>query len=148
MFNYIKERIKQAAEILLIIGIITSFIIGIYIISQELFIVGFVTIIVGIVLSWITSLVLYGFGELIQNSDIIAKRLCEHDESQEEHKNSSTSTSIIRKQNEDIDDDSFVEIECPYCKEDLSVKWGILQRNDTLKCPMCDKRFDTVSYKE
>ncbi len=81
MFKNIGFKIMTLAEILCWIGIVISVVLGIYQIStgintsSELLIVyGVLIIIFGTLFSWIGSFLLYGFGRLIENTDIIANR--------------------------------------------------------------------------
>lgn len=84
MFNNIGRKIKVLASIIAWIGIIASIIVGVNFIVQStddifadipytLITLGIGIMIVGSLLSWLSSFLLYGFGELIENSAIIAK---------------------------------------------------------------------------
>lgn len=82
MFSNIGKKIKILAQIFCIVGIIASVITAITMFArasdayytEELFIaLGFVFLIVGPLVSWVSSFALYGFGELIDNSQIIAE---------------------------------------------------------------------------
>ncbi|MBR6806863.1 MAG: SHOCT domain-containing protein [Clostridia bacterium] len=84
MYNNIGGKIKGLAVFLAWVGIILSILSGIGILSttskvgyysdSDLIsgagsLVGLITIVVGCLLSWVGSLVLYGFGQLVENSD-------------------------------------------------------------------------------
>lgn len=69
MFANVGGKIKAVAQVVTWIGIIGSVIGGIALISTN-FIVGLLTAGVGSLLSWVSALALYGFGELVENSDI------------------------------------------------------------------------------
>ena len=69
MFANAGGKIKAVAQVLTWIGIIGSVIGGIALISMN-FIAGLLTAGVGSLLSWVSALALYGFGELVENSDI------------------------------------------------------------------------------
>ena len=71
MFNDIGGKIKGLAVLLTWLGIILSVVIGALIASasDDLIVAGFIVIVVGILLSWIGSFCIYGFGQLIENSD-------------------------------------------------------------------------------
>ena len=73
MFNNIGGKIKTLSVVVTLIGIVASIIIGIAFITNEEVLIGFVVMLAGSFISWISSFVLYGFGELICNSDKIAK---------------------------------------------------------------------------
>ena len=71
MFQNIGGKIKKIADWVLILGIISSIIWGIAIMvtDEELILEGFITMIVGSISAWLSSVLLYGFGQLIENSD-------------------------------------------------------------------------------
>lgn len=77
MFNNIGGKIKGVAQFITLIGIIVSVIIFLIIVSSgndQSFILGFVILIVGCIGSWLSSLLLYGFGQLVENSDILVEK--------------------------------------------------------------------------
>ena len=69
MFANVGGKIKAVAQVLTWIGIIGSVIGGLSMMNAN-FIIGILTAVVGSLLSWVGSLALYGFGELVENSDI------------------------------------------------------------------------------
>lgn len=75
MFRNVGEKLKVVAIISLIIGIIASFIIGIVEIIGLQFIVGIITIALGIVSSLIPAWVLYAIGEIAENTEAILSML-------------------------------------------------------------------------
>lgn len=74
MNSKVAERIEIVAELVCVLEIIASIIVGIALISSENS-MGFLVIIIGAFISWLSYLILYGFGELIENSEIIAKNI-------------------------------------------------------------------------
>lgn len=73
MFENIGSKIKGLASFMCWIGIGVSIIGGIIMWNtDDLIGWGFVTMIVGSFFSWISSVLLRGFGELVENSAIIA----------------------------------------------------------------------------
>ncbi len=78
MFSNIGNKLKTAAKIILWVGIAVSVIGGIVIIADgsverrtnPMILPGLMTMIGGAFVSWISALGLYGFGELVENSDI------------------------------------------------------------------------------
>ena len=76
MFNYsnIGDKIKNLAQVLFVLGAIVDIILGISLMvtDEDLIIFGLLLILLGPVVTWISSWLLYGFGQLIENSDIIA----------------------------------------------------------------------------
>ncbi len=71
MFDNIGEKIKKLAYVVTIAGTVASVIGGLITISSDP-IAGFLTMILGAALSWASSFVIYGFGELIENTKIAA----------------------------------------------------------------------------
>ena len=70
MFGNIGGKIKTLAQVVTWIGIIGSviygFVLGIY---EDLIFEGFIMALLGSLISWVSSFVLYGFGQLIENTD-------------------------------------------------------------------------------
>lgn len=90
MFNNVGGSLKGIATIVCWLGIICSCIAGIMGIMSgveinnnyysdgsgtTLIVGGLVIMVVGSILSWVSSLAVYGFGELVENSSIIRKQL-------------------------------------------------------------------------
>ena len=82
MFDNIGGKIKGLATFICWFGIIVSVIAGIAMISsatqgrytdETLVWTGIAVAVLGSLLSWVGSFVLYGFGELVENSSVIAK---------------------------------------------------------------------------
>lgn len=73
MFNNIGEKIKGMACFVFAFGIVISLIFGLVMLVNYGF-SGILVILLGSVLSWILSFVLYGLGQLIENSDILVER--------------------------------------------------------------------------
>ncbi len=71
MFNNIGRKIKILAQVICWIGIICSVVLGVVIMATEddLPVLGFVLMLIGPVVSWVSSFVLYGFGQLIENTE-------------------------------------------------------------------------------
>lgn len=76
MFDNIGSKIKTLAQVICWIGIIASIIIGFVLMVQDedTAFVGILTMILGSLGSWIGSFMTYGFGQLIENSDILVKQ--------------------------------------------------------------------------
>ncbi len=74
MNSNIAEKIKDSSRFVCAFGIIASIIVGISLITSESSI-GFLVIIIGAFISWLSYIILYGFGKLIENSEIIVKNI-------------------------------------------------------------------------
>ena len=79
MFGNIGSKIKTLTQINAWIGIIISVILGISIMGtdEDLIFIGILTMGLGSLLSWISSFIFFGFGQLIENSDTLIKILNE-----------------------------------------------------------------------
>ena len=71
-FRNIGLKIKILALIILFLGIFTSFTCGIIIIIENTISQGVFIIIIGFVASWLSTFLMYGFGELIDKTTEIA----------------------------------------------------------------------------
>ena len=146
MYDNIGGKIKSWAVWIFIVEAIAAIIGGIILIANDNGLVGFLTIVFGPIAAWVSSWLLYGFGQLIENSDIIA---AEYNRKNEKHEK------VIAKNNErkqeqrkkaikatmanlEISEDEFVDIACSNCKAELSFPKGQLQSGEELTCPMCD----------
>lgn len=67
MFDNIGGKIKTLAQVVCWIGIVCAIISGFVIIvnDKDSFFLGFIIIVIGSLISWISSFTLYGFGEII-----------------------------------------------------------------------------------
>lgn len=82
MFENIGGKIKKLASTLTVIGILASILIGFIIIimgsqSEEMGAtfawIGILVMIFGSLMSWLSSFLLYGFGELVESNEIMKK---------------------------------------------------------------------------
>lgn len=75
MFDNIGGKIKTLAQVVTWVGIIASVISGVALIAinGRLIIIGLMVMIFGALVSWISSFLLYGFGQLVENSDKLIK---------------------------------------------------------------------------
>ena len=89
MFNNIAKKIKNVAEIVCYLGIGISIVCGIIIIFVEvdLLLCGVLIAGIGSLASWLGSLMTYGFGQLIENTDILVAEKKRSDVSAQNHKN-------------------------------------------------------------
>ena len=69
MFKNIGGKIKNLAVAITCIGIILSIVVGGVIISEGESTVGLLVMLVGFLASWISTFILYGFGQMVENSD-------------------------------------------------------------------------------
>ncbi len=79
MFDNIGEKIKVLAKVLFWIGVLGSFVLAFYYLYMfsgyggAAIIIFAVTAFAGGLISWISTIFLYGFGQLVENSDKLVK---------------------------------------------------------------------------
>ena len=73
MYDNIGNKIKGLALATAVFGIIGSVIVGFFFAVTGSTLVGFLIILVGALVSWVSTWLLYGFGELIENSRSISE---------------------------------------------------------------------------
>lgn len=101
MFDNIGSKIKYLAQTITIISIICYAAIGLALMIAGSALIGFAVILIGLLLSWVSSFLLYGFGQLIENSDILV-------EISKPHLRGKKSKSVSETKNE-IDEKNFTE---------------------------------------
>lgn len=76
MFDNIGGKIKAVAKVVCWIGIIASIIIGFIMLVQDedTAFAGILVMVLGSLGSWIGSFMTYGFGQLVENSDILVQQ--------------------------------------------------------------------------
>lgn len=140
MFDNIGSKIKSLAQVVCWIGIIASVIGGIIVMAShsDAAATGLLIIAIGVVGSWVGSFALYGFGQLIENSDTLVE-IAKHnalkrpsDDQCNEKKPLSDSDA-----DEETADDSEDGARCPHCDRRIIVPEGTLTAN----CPWCGKRI-------
>lgn len=148
MYDNIGGKIKGLAKASFIVVAIAAVITGIVLMvaDEDLILYGLLVLIVGPIIAWVSSWLLYGFGQLIENSDIIAeeynrknekheKVVEKNNERKQEQRKKAIKAAIV---NTEISEDEFIDITCPNCKTELSFIKEQLQSGEELTCPMCD----------
>jgi hypothetical protein len=135
MYDNIGGKIKGFAAVVFFFDAIAAVVSGIVLISNDAVAVGFLAILCGPIAAWVMSWLLYGFGQLIENTDIIAGR---HEASSEKQEKVITQNSNQTTAQHSTEDYAFVDITCPKCKASLSFPNWQLQCGDGVTCPMCD----------
>jgi DNA-directed RNA polymerase subunit M/transcription elongation factor TFIIS len=148
MYDNIGGKIKGLAKASFIVAAIAEVITGIALMAtdEDLILYGSLVLIVGPIIAWVSSWLLYGFGQLVENSDIIAaeynrknekheKVIAKNNERKQEQRKKAIKATIV---NPEISEDEFIDITCPNCKAELSFTKSQLQSGEELTCPMCD----------
>lgn len=126
MFKNIGKKIKILAKVVCWIGIIASVIMGLIIMFDAYSLVGgLFAAAVGALSSWIGSFLLYGFGELVDNTSEIAKKLDMKNESLTQE---APKSDFLPKY------DPAAKYKCPECGEVFS--------HGAKNCPGCNKSIN------
>ena len=148
MYDNIGEKVKGLAKAIFAVEAIAAVITGFSLMTGGKYwiLVGLLVMILGSIIAWVSSWLLYAFGQRVQNSDIIAaeynrknekheKVLIQNNERKQEQRKKAIKATIV---NPEINEDEFIDITCPNCKAELSFTKGQLQSGEELTCPMCD----------
>ena len=149
MFSYdnIGGKIKGWAKWIFAIEAIAAVISGFVLMAQDedMILIGLLVVVFGSIVAWVSSWLLYGYGQLIENSDIIAEEYNRKNEKHEKDVAKSNAKKEAQRRekvkvtiaNPNIADDEYIDITCPNCKGELSYTKEELQSGDVI-CPMCD----------
>ena len=101
MFDNIGNKLKTTAKALTVCGVLASIVHGIIMmVTTETFesiYLGLLICIIGSLLSWVSSFVLYGIGQLIVNTDILVNKLApEYKETLGNEMNEENETNILK----------------------------------------------------
>ena len=159
MFSYdnIGGKIKSCAVWIFTVEAILAIIGGFMILlsDEDMILAGILVIVLGPIAAWISSWFLYGFGQLVENSDIVAaeynrknekyEKVAAKNAALEQKRNAEKEVQRREKakeiiENPEISEDEFVDITCPKCKEELSYTKEQLQGGEAT-CPMCDAKI-------
>ena len=149
MFSYdnIGGKIKGWAKWIFAIEAIAAVISGFVLMAQDedMILIGLLVVVFGPIVAWVSSWLLYGYGQLIENSDIIAEEYNRKNEKHEKDVAKSNAKKEAQRRekvkvtiaNPNVADDEYIDITCPNCKGELSYTKEELQSGDVI-CPMCD----------
>ena len=171
MFDNIGRKIKDLAEIIFVIEALLFFGIGLYfIIALELVGVGVILMLLGPLISWVSSWLLYGFGEIIdlltdikyntQNLNTKTNvELKKNEKGKNAIANKTIKTVLIKdKKNapnkannfevnfgeKELQDVEFIDVTCPECNELLSFEKDFKSG----ECPACGAAIKLMIIKE
>ena len=121
MYNNIGGKLKLLARISFILGAFLSIVLGFALIAArndtiQALLPGVLTIVFGAFFSWLASLGLYAFGQLVENSD--------------------TLVTIAKKDKENPYQEEQITC-CPNCKNKILIPKDV----DTAYCPWCDSKI-------
>ena len=162
LFNsdHIGETIKTLAKVGCLVEIVALWaisliclFIGIFGGSPQYIEFAFLGGTVGALVVWVGNLILYAFGELVDNSILLASPLKAEREKARKEATARAQQRIAEKQkqkneaaeraiaNPEIDEDEYIDVTCPHCNKVLSYTKGQLQNPKGVICPICDTSF-------
>lgn len=149
MYNNIGEKIKALAIIGAALEAIAFLIAGIIFCANDSAGIGLVLIFGGALFSWLSSFILYGFGQLIVDADTVAghyynqENQCEIRQQTNEIRHD-TAQALRAIKDSGIDQSYLIDFRCPLCNEKISYTKGEIITNKQLYCPMCNETFKTA----
>lgn len=162
MFTNIGAKIKGLAKVGCWVGIVGCIFAGVVLLFTE---EEFIPIALGVAVggglaSWIGSWFLYGFGQLIENSDVIAAHYQKINTSEEQRQQQQVKkdrqASQKRKQAEqnrqkqeakkalqsqEVETEETVPLTCPHCGTPVDYTKSELEGSQKLECPFCYTTF-------
>ena len=152
MFSNIGETIKVLAKVAFWLAVTLCLIIGIasWIIEDKDFFMGMYPIVIGLFSSMGGSILIYGFGQLIVNTDIIAEHYGRQNEKHEKYVQKKKETEVkahtqkakVKIKDDNVDEEAFIDITCPHCKEMISFKKRTIVEEKIIECPFCENKID------
>ena len=122
MYDNIGGKIKGLAKIMFIVEAIGAVITGIVLLAtdDDLIFAGLLTLFCGPIIAWVSSWVLYAFGELVEDIHSIRNKYYpiakeQADCETEEKAKREESVCEVWIEDDDNDDDDFIDVECPKC---------------------------------
>lgn len=139
MFDNIGGKIKGVAAAFTWIGIALSSLTGLVVMfsNEDTPLPGLLIIIIGCLASWLSSLTLYGFGQLIENSDILVEQ--GKNRTTNQNNNCNSTSTATHKWKCDKCGNMISEEPCPICNKD---------KIETLKNWKKDGLITEEEYKE
>ena len=124
MFENIASKIKTLAQVCCLIGIGFSVICGINLMTGDAVLFGLLIIFLGSLISWVSSFCLYGFGQLIENSDTIVRNMVRYEgvkqETSDNSQNNGNPNETASDQNNGVKKAEKFHEECPATSVDTT----------------------------
>ena len=141
MKNSIGSSIKTLAFVLALLTLVGAIVYGLIVIG-DMPLVGILAIAGGILIAVTIYYVLTGFGQLVENSDIIAERYrLENESKQRKQEERQKKTERKKLLDRSVPETEFIDFDCPFCGEKLSFPKSELADGSVI-CPYCEKTVD------
>ena len=153
MFDKIGQKIKILAKLFCWFNIIINIIAAVILFIEAdnipslrgIFITaGLIALIAGPLFSWISSFVLYGFGQLVENSDTLAGTAPPVKKQNNNYKINTLHPIVSRPKKASEKEDDYVDLICPGCKETLSFEKDFIGSGADLTCPYCGNKIRRI----
>lgn len=137
MFKNHGKKIKDLADVLFILTTTISILVGIILLvaSDDTRLIGFLLLVFVPIVSYISSLLMSGFGQMIENSEIIIAQ----NKVQQKllYENTECKRQVYGKEH----DGNLITATCPCCKAKLSYTREQFKDGKNLMCPACFARI-------
>ena len=129
------QKLKDISESLFFLGLLLTIVPAIVLIVLDKGLLLTVIIVAPLIILFlrISTYLMYGFGQLIENTDIIASH---YQEQQPKNTRNMEITSLIS--NEAIDEDTVVNFVCPACDKKISCTKKQIKNKEIHSCPACN----------
>lgn len=176
LYKNIGMKIKTFAFVSFIVEAIASVIAGIvcFFIDEDIFLVGLCLVLLGPIVAFVGSWLLYGFGEIIdklcdieqntrggtsrtkikEDDDIAKEKAAKEAENTAKKEEAEAARKEAKEKAKKIAEREaieegwkkveYIEIECPYCYETLAVQKG----ESLSSCPHCDNELSAKLFEE
>lgn len=148
MFENVGSKIKGVAQAGFLLEAIGAVIAGISLMAadEDLIWAGVLVLAFGPIAALVVSWFIYGYGQLIENSDLATEALKQKAEKQQQTIAQNAERKQQQRRNEaraklsdaNVDKDDFIDFACPHCRSELSFSKEYLQGGKPVLCPMCD----------
>lgn len=134
MYDNVGAKIKGLSKIFFVFEVIVAIMVGFFLMSiaESFVFLGWIVIIGGSVLAWLSHLLLYGFGELVEKTCVIAQNT--RRTMYQEHNVNPSATAISTPLNGNPEKNGVSAEETVKVRETTSTR---LSQKDTTTCPLC-----------
>lgn len=140
MYNNVGGKIKTFAKVVFTLGLVFTIISAFYLLSSgagSVAILLLLLLAVGALFTWVISLFIYGFGELLVNVKVIARNLKDKENDTDKYaENNMTIKQVIA--NDFINNEETIKLKCPHCDCVNKFEKDVLKHSSILKCSNCD----------
>lgn len=122
MYSNVGGKIKSTSEVLAFLGIGGSILAGVYLLGLEEIFLGIMLLTVVPITMWLSSLVLYGFGQLVEKVDEGVSSLSKPTQENEKTTDDSCVDNTVHSWKCDKCGSMISEEPCPYCSDKTEIQ--------------------------